>query len=646
MSTNLINFQFKFLSNNQDNLTDSVKIEQIYLAKNNPRYTLIKINENLKDFISQDTEGDYDEKEIFSSLLSQEGDYSDLLKLLNSIYENDFTNKYDPIYLIKTKQKFVVAEGNRRIMCLKLINGDLKLEEKHNFLNGFVKNIIAEINEPFSPRNNYKNCVNLINKIREKLLSDQKAITVYCRVVEDEAELWSILYNDKHLTGERTGLRKWSRGKYFADLINIFPTGINEKSKAFTKIKQNFQRDLNKIKEDYKNALFIYSIIDVAKFESKFINGNPWAAIFNNENILEEMILIEGISALELKHSFAKIRKIICEEILNIDLKIFEKEYFAIDFPETENFVIDFSEKKIKTENLLNFIYKKWKAKIITTRQIAKEKYQDFINDLLVLLDGKNYLNSLTREELQKINFFNLSNVALDNIIKANIIQHPDLVEIFQSYKNIKQKNQEFIKWAKENFLVKKINTLRIEPKYVFYNLIDQAISIDPKFLNAKAATFRSILEQITIWTGFDKVKDASQEEQEEYIKYFIANKKPSLYKSYSIKTDEDFNNFITEFTDFSMNDPFIKAGKEKFFGEEIKHFMNNCIHSFHYIYFSPEKQKFKATEIIKKFEIYQDNILELLKHLKMDKFNQMNELMIQILAKSDVEYQQFDKLA
>lgn len=636
MSTNSINFKFQFLSSGNNDLIDSVTIDQIYLAKNNPRYTLIKINQNFEDFIIKDIDYDYDEKAVFSILTNQEGDYSDLLKLLNSIYENGFTNKYDPIYLVKANQKFVVAEGNRRIMCLKLINGDLELEEKYNFLNGYVKDIVDEINEPLSSRNNYKNCIDLIKKIKEKFISSEQPVTIYCKIPEDEAELWSAIYNDKHLTGERRGLRRWSRGKYFADLLNIFPIGINEKGKTFNKFKQNFQKDLSKVKDDYKNALFVYSVIDVAEFNSEFVDGNSKTNVFNNEHILEEMILLERISALELTHSFYKVRKIICEEILNIDLEEFKNEYFAIDFPESENLIINFSEKKIKTESLLNFIYKNWKDKIITTRPIKKEKYENFISDLLILLDGENFTNSLTEEELSKINFFNLSDVALNNVIKANAIRNPELVKIFQSYKNIRDNNKKFVVWVKQNFLKKNINTLKIEPKYVFYNLIEQAVSIDVKFLNARGATFRTIIEQIHIWNGFNKVPN---NKRKKYLQDIIENKfKISLYK---IKDAVDFNDFINEFTDFNINDPFLKDGLEKFFDEKIWQFMNNCLHSLHYIYFSLNGQKIKATEIIEKFEAYQSDILNLLRHLKIEKLHKMNELMIQILRENDDDYKQ-----
>lgn len=629
-------------------IEENVEINNIYLSKNNPRYTLIKVSSDLKNFIGDYTY--YDEGDVFLDLLQQEGDFSDLLKLLKSIYENDFNNKYDLIYLINLDSKMVVAEGNRRIMCLKLINNDLQLPPYEQ-----IRPISLNYNEEEesnSSRNNYEKCNDLIKKISQKFNNNEE-INIYCKIAADDEELWSILYNDKHLTGEKTGLRKWSRGKYLADLINNFPNGINSNDNLFIQTKEKFQvRDFEKIKKDYKNALFVYSVIAVATSKEKLTNGN--LNYFNNQDVLNEMISIRGISSLELEHSFYKIRKIICEEILNITKEEFQDEYFSINFSKIKNYFIEFSEKKIKTKNLFNFIYTNWENKVITTRDIAKEKYEDFIHNILILLDGQNYRNSLSKEELRKINFFNLSDVALDNLIMANAIQNPEEVKIIQSYRNIKDNNAKFIKWVKKNFQDKKINTMRIEPICVFYNLIEQAKSINPKFLNAQAATFRSILEQITLWVElYFKIKDKKNDQEKlEHLNKFINNQKPRVFKKnkdknkdeeedeyWITKDDVNFHKFITEFTDFNINDEFIKNWREKFFSEKIWAFMNKCIHSFHFIYFSNRKQKINSFNIIQEFEIYQKDILELLEHLKIDKFQNINQEIIKLLSQEDEDY-------
>ena len=66
---------------------------------------------------------------------------------------------------------------------------------------------------------------------------------------------------------------------------------------------------------------------------------------------------------------------------------------------------------------------------------------------------------------------------------------------------------------------------------------------------------------------------------------------------------------------------------------------MNKCIHSFHFIYFSTRKQKINSFNIIQEFEIYQKDILELLEHLKIDKFQNINQEIIKLLSQEDEDY-------
>ena len=117
-------------------------INSFFLSKTNPRYTLLNsIDQDLTEFITKmNNEKNYEEKEEFEKLLIQEGDFSDLLELLKSIKEVGFKNgdHYEPpIYVVNgtKKDSFIVAEGNRRLMCLKLMAQIYKLPESEFFLN-------------------------------------------------------------------------------------------------------------------------------------------------------------------------------------------------------------------------------------------------------------------------------------------------------------------------------------------------------------------------------------------------------------------------------------------------------------------------------------------------------------------------------
>ena len=152
----------------------------------------------------------------------------------------------------------------------------------------------------------------MIEKIKNYY--DGKEWIVHIKVIDDSQDIWKSIY-DKHLTGERPGMRKWSRSKYFADLLNLFPDGINKNSPEISgKIFKNLFREIDKIIQDFKEAQFIYACI----FFGESLNDTNKIDRFNNKDILSEMISLNRVSALERGHSFSKIKSIICDDILKI----------------------------------------------------------------------------------------------------------------------------------------------------------------------------------------------------------------------------------------------------------------------------------------------------------------------------------------
>ena len=70
------------------------------------------------------------------------------------------------------------------------------------------------------------------------------------------------------------------------------------------------------------------------------------------------MIRLRRPSALEKIHSYNKIEKLACNEILKISKEQFKQEYFSFDFDKT-NCLITFKSGKTKTQDILKFIYDK-----------------------------------------------------------------------------------------------------------------------------------------------------------------------------------------------------------------------------------------------------------------------------------------------
>ncbi|MDE5617652.1 MAG: hypothetical protein K2I36_02275 [Ureaplasma sp.] len=246
--------KIKFIDENNNN----IDIKNIYLSANNPRYTLIdNFDIDLTKFI---TNQNYkNEKKNFLNLLKSEGNFKELSRLLDSINKSGFNNKSEPIYLVKHESDYVVAEGNRRLMCLKLINGNFELPEIYNFDYQDYQDSLTEyeqvdddIDDKKEQIQNFRKCQELLNNIKAK----HDELQIFCKITSDEEGLWSQIY-DRHLSGNRPGMREWSRSKYFADLLSIFKKGLNNENE--TEIIKKFRREWGKIKTDFCEAQYIYS---------------------------------------------------------------------------------------------------------------------------------------------------------------------------------------------------------------------------------------------------------------------------------------------------------------------------------------------------------------------------------------------------
>ena len=194
--------KIKFINRKDRN---SIKpIDSFYLSKTNPRYTLIdNINIDLAKFIIQGNGEDYNEKNVFSELLEKEGDFSDLVNLLNSIYEKGFTNYTEPLYVVaKNDNHYVVAEGNRRLMCLKLISNFFSFNSFAKFKNDILS-YANEKTEQISEgdeidndsddeiikkaRQNYHRCEKLLKEITKKYT--HSGFECHFEIVENSDEI-------------------------------------------------------------------------------------------------------------------------------------------------------------------------------------------------------------------------------------------------------------------------------------------------------------------------------------------------------------------------------------------------------------------------------------------------------------------------
>ncbi|MDE5767104.1 MAG: hypothetical protein K2H56_01000, partial [Malacoplasma sp.] len=630
-----------FIKENQK-AENNIKLNNVFLSKNNPRFTLINsFQDNLLDFI-KNKEYKNSQQKVFEKILFSEGDFSDLYNLLKSIKNNGFDNKSDEIFLIRDYENFVVAEGNRRMMCLKILDNVLKIpefslikEKTKNYENenseyiNVYENENKEINDENiddKTKENYSKCEKIIEEIKKEYKN--KEIKVYVKIVDNQEDLWRYIY-EKHLTGEKPGMRKWSRTKYFADLLNIFKDGILENSNI-DNIYKYIRREPESVKNDFKEAQFIYSCIYFGEKKNLDYNNREEVENWNDYEILNKMVNSTKTSALERNHSYLKVKNEVIK-FTKITGKLFDKKFFSISFNK-ENYRIKFLPNKLKTSDLLKFIYDKWREGIITTRPISEKNKPQFINDLNFLLIGITSIEKkLSEKDIDSINEFELTIDNLKKIIvtnKSNI--NKQKIDRFVYAKEIKENNKKFLDIKKNiNFY----DSARIEPIDVFTNLINQYDSIEDKYINAKSSTIRSILEQLVIWMWFYEYRK-NESEFNEYLekistrprihdlfkkirsKYFLVDdikqfSITEIFNFYLSNLEEDKKNLLIEnFIDILKYSKKAKKDIEEDIDDYIDNIilLNDYIHAYHRIYLVKE-----YNENLKKFKKIQSTIIEIL---------------------------------
>ncbi len=636
MQTNRFNFIDIKNEKNKD-----VNINNVYLSANNPRYTLINdFGINLIEFISNDNYRNVEDN--FKNLLESEGDYKELSRLLSSISKNGFSNIDEPLYLVKNESDYIVAEGNRRLMCLKLINGDFELPKLPNYDYQNYQNSLTKYtkDDEDDEKNNLKEllensklCHELINKIRESEIN----FDVYFIITKEEKVLWNQIY-DRHLSGNRPGMREWSRSKYFADLLSIFRDGLSDESE--NDITSKFNREWEKIKTDFCEAQYIYSCLFFNEISIDFEKPN-----FKNleKEILKKMIHSNRISALEKSHSFNKIRKLICDDILMIDdIKIFKEKYLDITFSKM-NFRIEFKSKNnFKYQKLLSWIVDKWNNGDITTRPFEPKIKEKLINELKYnILSNINFDNHLSIDQLNELNEFDLSTEQLDKVISANVGYYNDEdIYRFKKAKEIKSEIENFIKNIKMNRTFEDIEPIKVF--YVLQKQLEHNKENRHFYLNAICSTLRSLLEQIFRWLIYAYISTEHKSKNNDVIKNFIksVSEEKCFYNCGKINGIEITDKLLQNSLDLCLKD----KSKSDYFkiklmelinhnnDHNFKKLLDENIHALHRIYVSKEYNN-RLDEIEKNEKLILSLILEI--DFNNSYFNELNEKVINHIKKN-----------
>lgn len=638
--------KFEFINANDTNETNTISINNIYLSACNPRYTLIdNVHVNLIEFINGSNDKSQDS--IYNDLLRAEGDFNELSSLLNNIYKNGFDNINEPIYLIEKKDdsgNFVVAEGNRRIMCLKLINDDFQLppkpptknESKYSNSLTDYSNDDDDIDPSHKTLENFKDCKDLLNSIKEK--HDIK-FKIYYIITDDENKLWGQVY-DKHLTGARPGLRQWSRSKYFADLLSICKNGLPKEDDT-SNIISRFNREYKMIKKDFKEAQYIYScfffgLSNNCACDPDFLNLD--------KGILEDMIHADRVSALEIAHSFNKVRTILCDDIFYCAKNDFASNHLKIEFPSENNYRIKFVyNNNFPYNKLLKWIYEKWVEEKITTREFKSEIKPKLIEELKFnVIEDTDFSEEMDVAQLDKLNEFELSTDKLEKIIKANEShKDPNVINRFIYARDINKYISAIIKEFETNNSLNKYPDENPLTVFVFLShQLKHNYKNRKKCLNAICSTLRALLEQTLVWLMFSSLcKDGNENDKRDFINKLTDPSKPLYWKGREINKIK-----IEEVEIKKVLGLCLKSGIFVNYDELSKRLadidsfritLNEHIHSLHRIYIS-NKYNEKIHQIMENTKF----ILDLIKVIDFDNefFKELNEVIIKTVHENEIK--------
>lgn len=574
-------YQISIVDKNNKQLEE--KLSNVLFSENNPRFSRITdININFIDFLNQENRS---QEEVIQTLISCEGDFSDLLDLINSINDRGFIDR-EPIWIVKNSKnnKYTVAEGNRRLLCLKLLLKVINLPDyckltniENNYSNekSFYqdeKDWNDNVNTEKKKFENYEEIKKIISK--SDFTKKYKKITFY--LIEKDDELWNIIY-DKHLSGDKVGIRKWSRAKYFADLIQWFgKTGFKKDSKESEDILNKINRNPKDIENDFKEAQFIYACFYFGLGEHDEGYKENEICYLNHDDILDRICFSDRISALERTHSFNKVRLLLMKYLKIDDVQKFEDIYLKITFDDRN--MIEFIDKKFICRKLLNFLFKKWKQKEITTRPFKDE--DKILHEVWWILNNVNINTELTNDQLDDLDEFNCTIDEINKILKVNESENNNNdikfhLKRFKYAKNIKLNCNKLIESFKEKNY--KSNFDDYSPISVFQKLIDQLnwnLQNREKYLNAVCVSLRAFWEQFIIWC--DICLETDLNEQDKYITLFIKNRTMDLKNKIINKLNDQGsinNNKIINY----LNYVGINSENSNFY-EQFKSFLNDYL--------------------------------------------------------------------
>ncbi|QRI43998.1 hypothetical protein [Mycoplasma phage sp.] len=485
-----------------------IKINDIHLALWNPRFeTIDKLDfDYVKYFNKWDKNYSLQEEALKISELIKEniGKYKELFDSVKAFFDSN----YEKIKLIKSKDSYIVVDGNRRISCLKILmnyekyqkciyeilKGEINVESTNEFISKlsvlymFIEQNKSEFVKP------------------TKILLNFDEYTIY----SSNNQISNFVLN-KYYIKNSIGYLPWNKGKYYYDIWTIFNNerlfnlaDINNK-----KIAQIFGKDKKKIYEDYKKAAFLFQLFSEPSSKNRELSIRDYF-----------------ISIPPEQYDPANISQMIENLILYINKNIGVKKHIYLYFDAKNRWYINKGHFEIK--NILKFINELRESELQISKFNKKEigdavsifyKHLNLINDKEANLNKVEFVNNflfMSENELRKVRSIS-KNTNILNLIDERLYQFSISQSIIE---NLEVKKADIlIKWNTE--LEKDIS---FKESKLFINIIQ--LSIKPML---------EFIVKLMVFNGISEYKSNF-----EYLKFIN-----------SLLTDKDINkNSLTDIKD------------------------------------------------------------------------------------------------
>ncbi len=226
-----------------------VKLENIYLFDYNPRYTLV--NESKDELNKIDRIDKNININSAKKIMANEGRFDDLKDLMESIVDRGYKEESNPFILYKIKENYLVTDGNRRLLTILLLKGEIEID-------AIIADEVKLDTKALSNITSIKQTIDEFKPFIDTLPNSFEFSKIF-----DAGEVDEMFdeINFRH-TGIGNGKRIWPRGKMLKEIYIIYNDVNLTHEQCIDKIVKTQGVTKRKAKSDIVPAILVNELID------------------------------------------------------------------------------------------------------------------------------------------------------------------------------------------------------------------------------------------------------------------------------------------------------------------------------------------------------------------------------------------------